>query len=71
MRVKHNLDSVLVVEHGGEMPLVKSVQMYFTRNGRKFLTLECVKQPGTINGLRSRMVRGEVCELAGYDNRRK
>jgi hypothetical protein len=71
MRDKHNLDSVLVVESGGEMPLVKSIQMYFARNGRKFLTLECVEQPGTINGVRSRRMKGEICELAGYDRRRR
>ena len=49
-----------------------SVQKYFTRlgSGRSFSFIESV-QPGTINGLRSREMRGEICELADYDRRHK
>lgn len=50
-----------------------AAQQYFTKigGGRKFSFLESVEQPGTINGMRSRSMRGEICELAGYDRRRK
>ncbi len=50
-----------------------AAQMYFTRigGGRKFSFIECTSQPGTINGVRSRRMNGEICELAGYDRRRQ
>lgn len=48
-----------------------AAQKYFTKigGGRKFSFLESVEQPGTINGMRSRSMRGEICELAGHDRR--
>jgi len=50
-----------------------AAQMYFTRigGGRKFSFIEETSQPGTINGVRSRRMNGEICELAGYDRRRQ
>ena len=50
-----------------------AAQKYFTKigGGRKFSFIEGIDQPGTINGMRSRSMKGEICELSGYDRRRR
>lgn len=49
-----------------------TAQRFFTRIGgsRKFSFIERTDQPGTINGMRVRSMKGEICELSGYDRRR-
>ena len=53
------------MEFSGKVDARQMVDAYFTRlgGGREFTFVEGAEQPGTLNGMRSRRIRGEICEL--------
>ena len=59
-------------ELSGNVTVRDATQKFFTHigGGKRFSFIEQSRQPGCISEIRSRKMKGEICEMCDYDSRR-